>query len=83
MLFALFFYFLEKTVQKGGETMPRAKLSYAERLYLEYSLKCGISGFDICLHLGISTQQLKREKELGWVKEEKRYSAEKAQLSLK
>lgn len=63
--------------------MPRAKLSYAERLYLEYSLKCDISGFDICLHLGISTQQLKREKELGWVKEEKRYSAEKAQLSLK
>lgn len=50
--------------------MPRARLSYAERLYLEYSLKSGKSSFDICIHLGISTQQLKREKELGWVKEE-------------
>lgn len=63
--------------------MPRARLSYEERLYLEYSLKCGRSGFDICRHLGISTQQLKREKELGWVRDEKGYSAEKAQLSLK
>ncbi len=63
--------------------MPRERLSYEERLYLEYSLKCGKSGFEICKHLGISTQQLKREKELGWVKDEKRYSAEKAQLSLK
>lgn len=63
--------------------MPRAKLSYEQRLYIEYSLKSGKKGFEICKHLGISTQQLKREKELGWVKAEKRYSAEKAQLSLK
>lgn len=63
--------------------MPRAKLSYKQRLYIEDSLKSGKKGFEICMHLGISTQQLKREKELGWVKDEKRYSAKKAQMSLK
>lgn len=78
-----FFVFGKKLYKKGGEKMPRARLSYEQRLYLEYALKIKKSGFEICKHLGISTQQLKREKALGWVKPEKRYSAEKAQLSLK
>lgn len=63
--------------------MPRARLSYEERVWLEEVLERKMDPMEICRFLGISTYQLQLEKRLGWMKEEKRYSAEKAQRSLK
>ena len=63
--------------------MPRAKLSYEQRLWLEDALKKEMDSMKICEHLGISSYQLQMEKNLGWIKEKKTYSAMKAQLSLK
>lgn len=62
--------------------MPRAKLTFEERVWLEAVLDKKMDPMDICRYLGISTYQLQVEKRLGWKKEEKRYSAEKAQRSL-
>lgn len=63
--------------------MPRAKLTYEDRLWLEDALKKGTDPLKICEHLGISSHQLQLEKRLGWIKGEKRYSAHTAQLALK
>lgn len=63
--------------------MPRAKLTYDDRLWLENALKEGMDPLKICEHFGISTYQLQLEKRLGWLKEEKRYSAHEAQMALK
>ncbi len=63
--------------------MPRAKLTYDDRLWLENALNKGMDPMKICEHLGISTHQLLLEKKMGWIKEKKTYSAHKAQLQLK
>ncbi len=63
--------------------MPRAKLTYEQRQWLEKALKNKMNPLLICEHFGISSYQLSLEKKQGWVKEEKSYSAIKAQLSLK
>lgn len=63
--------------------MPRAKLTYEERLWLEDALDKNMDPMRICEHLGISTHQLQLEKNLGKIANTKRYSAHKAQLSLK
>lgn len=63
--------------------MPRAKLTYDNRCWLEQALKQGMDPMKICEHLGISTHQLQMEKKMGWIREEKTYSAHKAQLQLK
>lgn len=63
--------------------MPRAKLTYEERLWLEEALKGKMDPMKICEHFGISTHQLQLEKRLGWIKEKKEYSAHKAQMALK
>lgn len=63
--------------------MPRAKLTYEDRLWLEGALKKEMDSLEICEHLGISSHQLQLEKRLGWIKEEKKYSAHTAQLALK
>lgn len=62
--------------------MPRARLTYEERLWMEDALEKGLDPLLICEHFEISPDQLLREKKLGWIKEEKTYSAKKAQLSL-
>lgn len=68
---------------KGGDVMPRAKLTYDDRIWLENALKENMDPMKICEHFGISSHQLALEKKLGWITEEKKYSAEKAQLSLR
>ena len=68
---------------KGGADMPRARLTFEEREWLEQVLEKNVDPMEICRQLGISTYQLQMEKKLGWMKKEKRYSAEKAQHALK
>lgn len=69
---------------KGGkEVMPRAKLTFEERVWLEETLNKKVNHMEICRYLGISTYQLQVERKLGWIKKEQRYSAEKAQHALK
>lgn len=68
---------------KGGDRIPRAKLTYENRLWLEDAFDHQMDPMEICEHLGISTYQLQMEKKLGWIPEKKIYSAEKAQRSLK
>ena len=63
--------------------MPRARLTFEERVWLEQVLDKKVDPMEICRYLGISTYQLQVEKKLGWIKEEKGYSAEKAQHALK
>lgn len=63
--------------------IPRAKLNFESRRWLEQALIQGMDSMKICEHLGISSYQLQLEKKLGWISEEKIYSAEKAQFSLK
>lgn len=63
--------------------MPRAKLTYDNRCWLEQALKEGMDPMKICEHLGISTHQLQLEKKMGWIRDKKIYSAHKAQLQLK
>lgn len=63
--------------------MPRAKLTFEERMWLEKVLDKKVDHMEICRYLGISTYQLQVEMKLGWIKDQKRYSAEKAQHALK
>ncbi len=62
--------------------MPIARLSFAERLYIETMMNLKISKVKICERLGIATVQLQMELRRGWVPEEKRYDPWKAQLSI-
>ena len=90
-VFALFFllFFAEKLKKctKNNERrlmkMPRAKLTFEERMWLEKVLDKKVDHMEICRYLGISTYQLQVEMKLGWIKDQKRYSAEKAQHALK
>ena len=69
---------------KGGkEVMPRAKLTFEERVWVEEALNKKVNHMEISRYLGISTYQLQVERKLGWIKKEQRYSAEKAQHALK
>lgn len=72
-----------KIVEMGVMLMPRAKLTYDNRCWLEQAFKEGMDPMKICEYLGISTHQLQLEKKLGWDGEEKAYSAHRAQLKLK
>jgi IS30 family transposase len=63
--------------------MSRAKLSYDERVLIQDMKDAGSSRKEICETLGITSYELQQELELGWIGAEKRYSAEKAQFSLK
>ena len=63
--------------------MSRAKLSYDERDMIEDMQRTGASRKEICEAVGITSLELQQEYNLGWIKNEKRYSAEKAQFSLK
>lgn len=63
--------------------MARAKLTFDERVLIETSLDEGVTKADICIELGISTYQLQQELRLGWLNEKRKYSAEKAQFSLR
>lgn len=74
---------MKRDIGEGVIFMPRAKLTFDERLWLEDALKKGMDPMEICEHFGISTYQLQLEKKLGWSKEEKKYSAHKAQMALK
>ncbi len=62
--------------------MPKAKLSFKERLFIETMLKANVSKKSICINLGISSVQLQMELRHGWISEEERYDPIKAQLSL-
>lgn len=59
--------------------MPRAKLTFEERVWLEEALNKKVNHMEICRYLGISTYQLQVERKLGWIKKEQRYSAEAAE----
>lgn len=61
----------------------RAKLTYDERVLIEDSLKNGIKKEKLCEELGINSNQLRIEIRRGWISSENRYSAEKAQFSLR
>lgn len=63
--------------------MPRALLSYDERVLIQDMKDSGSSRKEICKALGLTTNELQQELNLGWIKSEKRYSAEKAQFSLR
>lgn len=63
--------------------MPRALLSYDERVLIQDMKDSGKSRKEICEALGLTSNELQQEFNLGWIKSEKRYSAEKAQFSLK
>ena len=63
--------------------MPRAKLSFAQRLYIETMLKLNVPQSKICIQLGIASVQLQMEIRRGWIPKEKRYDSMKAQLSLR
>lgn len=63
--------------------MPRRKLGYEERVLIEDLQRDGASRAEICMNLGITSYELQQEYNLGWIKSEKRYSAEKAQFNLK
>lgn len=63
--------------------MPRAKLSFEERVVIQDMLDAGNTRKSICEKLNITSLQLKQEIDSGWVISEKRYSAEKAQFNLK
>ena len=60
--------------------MPRARISYEQRVIIEDMRKNGYKAKDICEAIGISDYQ--RELILGFT-EDKKYSAMKAQMSLK
>lgn len=83
-VFALFFSQLKKIVYKNQEvnSMPVARLSFAERLYIETMMNLKVSKLKICERLGIASVQLQMELRRGWVSEEKRYDPWKAQLSI-
>ena len=74
---------VQKFYQEGGFEMPRAKLSFEERVLIQDMLDAGNPRRVICEKLNVSSYQLKLEIDSGWIKSEKRYSAEKAQFSLK
>lgn len=58
-------------------------LSYDERVLIQDMKDSGASRKKICEVIGITSNELQQEFNLGWIKSEKRYSAEKAQFSLK
>ena len=62
--------------------MPKAKLTFQDRKWLETQFLANKDQIEICEELGISTYQLQMEKKLGWMKEKQMYSAEKAQQKL-
>lgn len=63
--------------------MPRAKLTYDKRVLLEDMYNQKVSRKEMCETLGITPFELQQELNLGWIRAGKRYSAEKAQFSLK
>lgn len=63
--------------------MARTKLSYDERVLIQDMKDSGSSRKEICEALGVTSYELQQEFNLGWIESEKRYSAEKAQFSLK
>lgn len=63
--------------------MSRAKLTYDERVLIEDMHRAGDSRKKICETLSITSLELQQELNLGWIKSEKRYSAEKAQFALR
>lgn len=63
--------------------MPRPKLSFEQRVLIEEMLKDGKSKMDICGKLGLSTYELQLEIKRGWSKEDKMYSAERSQMTLR
>lgn len=63
--------------------MPRPKLSYQERVFIEESLKQQVSKTEICEHLGLSTYELQLEIRKGQSKEDKSYSANRSQMTLR
>ena len=62
--------------------MPRARISYGQRVIIEDMRKNGYKAKDICEAIGISSYDYQRELILGFT-EDKKYSAMKAQMSLK
>ncbi|WP_347992453.1 hypothetical protein [uncultured Eubacterium sp.] len=62
--------------------MPRARISYEQRVIIEDMRKNRYKSRDICEALGISSYDYQRELMLGFT-EEKKYSALKAQMKLK
>ena len=55
--------------------MPRAMLSYDERVLIQDLKDSGASRKKICEVIGITSNELQQEFNLGWIKAEKRYSA--------
>lgn len=63
--------------------MPRPKLSYQERVFIEESLKQEVSKSEICERLGLSTYELQLEIRRGQSNEDKTYSANRSQMTLR
>ena len=63
--------------------MPRAKLTYDERVLIQDMHVAGAGRKEICVAVGITSIELQQELNLGWIKNEKRYSADKAQFALR
>ena len=63
--------------------MPRATLTYDERVLIQDMHESGANRKEICEAIGITSIELQQELNLGWIRNEKRYSADKAQFSLK
>lgn len=63
--------------------MPRAKLTYDERVLIQDMHEAGAGRKEICEAVGITSIELQQELNLGWIKNEKRYSADKAQFALR
>ena len=59
--------------------MPRARISYEQRVIIEDMRKNGYKAKDICEAIGISSYDYQRELILGFT-EDKKYSAMKAQM---
>lgn len=63
--------------------MPRANLTYDERVLIQDMHEAGAGRKEICEAVGITSIELQQELSLGWIKNEKRYSADKAQFALR
>lgn len=63
--------------------MPRPKLSFDQRVLIEQYLKAKKSKMFICEKLGLSTYELQLEIKRGQSKEDKVYSAERSQMTLR
>lgn len=63
--------------------MPRAKISYEQRVLIQDMREKGFTAKEICEAVGLSSYDYQRELRLGYIAAERKYSADKAQFALK